>query len=222
MGAVTFSIPKDFITLFHKFGHFQNFVETGTFTGVSCFWAATLFDAVFTVEIDPEISKATASRPDCPKNIRFFVGNSRNVLPSIVTQLKGRSIFWLDGHWCDVSELGKDEECPVLDELKAAAAAKDPLILIDDARAFLGPLPPPHQKSHWPRIDEIFSLSKVLLPKHLVTVFDDVIFVIPPDLIECFEKYWIGSYYNRFPGKNQPLLKRVFGKALSFWPKRKS
>jgi hypothetical protein len=41
----------------------------------------------------------------------------------------------------------------------AISKTKDSIILIDDARCFLGPLPPPHNANDWPRIDEIFLLS---------------------------------------------------------------
>jgi hypothetical protein len=211
MGYISFSMPKEIVLKFKQKGAIKNFVETGTFKGGTSFWAAEHFDKVLTIEIDPEISKSTASKPDCPKNISFYIGNSRDVLPTICKELKGRSIFWLDGHWCNVSSLGKEDECPLLDELKAIQNLKDAVILIDDARAFLGPLPPPHDNSQWPRVDEIFLLLKKLFPGNMVTIADDVIYCIPLDLIDIFSEDWISNFNRRF-GKNKSLLGKLVDK----------
>jgi hypothetical protein len=214
MGYVSFSMPREIVLKFREKGGILNFVETGTFQGGTSFWAANHFDEVYTIEIDPEISKATASKPGRPENIRFFVGNSKDVLPKVVGQLKGRSLFWLDGHWCNVTDLGKDMECPLLDELRAMGNLKDAVILIDDARAFLGPLPPPHDKTQWPRIDEIFLLLKQQFPGNLVTIADDVIYCLPPDLIGTYDEDWISNFNKRFvprPG----LIKKILNKIKS-------
>lgn len=209
MGYVNFSMPRDIVLQFMNNGKIENFVETGTYKGGTSFWAAAHFKNVYTIEIDPVISKTTASQPNCPTNISFFIGNSKEVLPSIVNSLKGRSIFWLDGHWCNVSTYGKEEECPLLDELKAISHLQDAVILIDDARAFLGPMPPPHDSKLWPRIDQIILQSKQLFPSHLITICDDVIYCLPPDLIEIFEKDWINKFQERFGFKRQTIFKKI-------------
>lgn len=208
MGYISFSMPKEVVLQFKQKGNITNFVETGTFRGGTCFWAGAHFEKVYTIEIDPEISRSTAARPECPKNISFFVGNSKDVLPEVVTLLQGRSIFWLDGHWCNVTEIGKEMECPLIDEIKALKDLSDAVILIDDARAFLGPLPPPHNHADWPTVDEIFLLLKQQYPQHLVTIADDVIYAIPPDLIPVFNADWISQFERRFGHtKKGPLSK---------------
>lgn len=210
MGYVSFSLPKEIVLEFKEKGNFKNFIETGTYKGGSSFWAAQHFDKVYTIEIDPAISKATSSRKDCPKNIEFLVGNSRDVLPELIKEISSPSLFWLDGHWCNISEIGKDVECPLMEELKALKEFGDSVILIDDARAFLGPLPPPHDDSQWPGIDEIILLLKAQFPNNLVTIADDVIYCIPPGLVPVYNKSWIKYFNQRFgPEKN------VFQKAGS-------
>jgi hypothetical protein len=204
-------MPKEIVLKFKEKGLIANFVETGTFQGGTCFWAGGHFDRVYTIEIDPEISKVTAAKPDCPKNIRFYVGDSKDVLQDLVKELEGRTIFWLDGHWCNVTELGKDKECPLIDEIKAIVHLKDAVILIDDARAFLGPLPPPHDNSQWPRVDEIFLLLKKQFPDNLVSIADDVIYCIPPDLVNVFYDDWINNFKRRF-GQEQSLLNKIANK----------
>ena len=211
MGYVNFSMPREIVLKFKERGNIQNFVETGTFRGNTSFWAARHFAHVYTIEIDPEISRETSSKPDCPANIKFLVGNSKDVLPGIVDQLQGPSIFWLDGHWCNVTELGKEMECPLVDELIALRNLTDAVILIDDARAFLGPLPPPHDKTQWPRIDELFLLLKKQFPQNLVTIADDVIYCLPPSMIDLFDADWIGQFDKRF-GSDQGLFNRLLNK----------
>jgi hypothetical protein len=215
MGYVSFSMPREIVIKFMEKGGIRNFVETGTFQGGTTFWAANHFDEVFTIEIDPAISKATALRPGRPKNIQFFIGNSKDVLPEVAEKLQGRSLFWLDGHWCNVTELGKDMECPLMDELRALDKMKDAVILIDDARAFLGPLPPPHDNTQWPRIDEIFLLLKQQFPDNLVTIADDVIYCLPPDLISTYDEDWISNFNKRFVPPPPGLVKKILTKIKS-------
>lgn len=211
MGNIVFSMPREMVLKFKEKGGIENFVETGTFKGGTSFWAAEHFKQVYTIEIDPKISKSTQENPKCPKNIEFFVGNSKDKLPEIVPQLNGRSLFWLDGHWCNVSSFGKEEECPVLDEIHAISNLKDAVILIDDCRAFLGPLPPPHDNEQWPRIDEIIVLLKQYFPNSLCTICDDVIYCIPPDLISIFNQEWISGYRERFFPK-ESIFKKISNK----------
>jgi len=210
MGIVNFSMPRDIVLKFKETAGIKNFVETGTYKGGTSFWAASHFDKVYTIEIDPEISKETSSRQDCPKNIDFFIGNSKDVLPGLVKLLEGRTLFWLDGHWCNVTDFGKDMECPLINELKAIENLKDAIILIDDARAFLGPLPPPHDSSQWPRIDEIFLLLKKQFPNSLVTLADDVIYCIPHDLIQVFDRDWVDNFEMRFHQLKKGWFGRLF------------
>lgn len=211
MGYVTFSMPREIVLEFQKAGSFQNFVETGTFRGGTCFWAANHFKRVATIEIDPVVSKQTSSKPDCPLNIDFYIGDSKDMIKEVVESLDGRAIYWLDGHWCNTSEFGKEGECPLMDELKAISHRKSDLILIDDARAFLGPLPPPHNSDSWPRIDEIIIFLKSEFPGSFVTISDDVIFCIPNDLIHIFDAHWKKNYNKRFVSP-KPLLSRIESK----------
>ena len=218
MGNITFSIPKELVKKIVNQLRFDNFVETGTFQGGSCFWAAGHFEKVYTIEIDPVQSKSTASKPDCPRNITFLVGNSRDVMPGLVRDtLKGRSFFWLDGHWCGGG--GKDDECPLMAEIEAVRDLKDAAIFIDDARCFLGPPPEPHDASHWPRIDEIFEKLRKLFPDNFTTIQDDVIMSVPPDVASIVNEDWKEKYNARFgqqelpqESKKQLIKKLLFNK----------
>lgn len=197
MGTVNFSIPKDIVKKIVQYKAINNFIETGTYKGDSSFWAANFIKNVYTIEIDPEISRLTSERQDCPENIKFLIGDSREILPEVVRELKGNSFFWLDGHWCTGAG-GKDDECPVLDEIRAIGKLIDPVIFIDDARCFLGPLPFPHNAADWPAIDEIFELLKQTFPDNQTTIQDDVIMCVPPDIKKILDRDWQERFNSRF------------------------
>ena len=197
MGIINFSIPKDIVIKIVNNIQIENFIETGTFMGGTAFWAASYFTNIYTIEIDEEISKKTASNPECPKNVNFIVGDSKYALNELMPKIEGRSFFWLDGHWCTGGG-GKDAECPLIDELKALKNLKDPIIFIDDARCFLGPLPKPHRSEDWPLIDEIFSTLKELFPNHFTTIQDDVIMCVPTDVRSIINEDWQEKFSLRF------------------------
>ena len=201
MGVINFSIPESLVLNLVKNNNVKNFVETGTYKGNSSFWAAKHFDNVFTIELNKELYEETSSRKDAPKNITFLQGNSKVVLPELVNTLDGQSIFWLDGHWC-MGAGGKEDECPLMNELMAISKTKDSIILIDDARCFLGPLPPPHNANDWPRIDEIFSLIRNYFPDYTSTIVEDVIVAVPASVKQNLDDYWQNNYNRIYSLKN--------------------
>ena len=201
MGVINFSIPESLVLNLVKNNNVKNFVETGTYKGNSSFWAAKHFDNVFTIELNKELYEETSSRKDAPKNITFLQGNSKDVLPELVNTLDGQSIFWLDGHWC-MGAGGKEDECPLMNELMAISKTKDSIILIDDARCFLGPLPPPHNANDWPRIDEIFSLIRNYFPDYTSTIVEDVIVAVPASVKQNLDDYWQNNYNRIYSLKN--------------------
>ncbi len=137
-------------------------------------------------------------------------------------------MFWLDGHWC-LNAGGKENECPLLQELKAIKTLQDAIVLIDDARCFMGPLSAPHKSKDWPRIDEIFRLSFELFPKHTITIIDDVIIIAPQDVKHIVDAYWEDTITDRFGYLHQPwrkftkleLLKYAIGIKAEPQPKSK-
>ena len=197
MGSVSFSIPKEIVLHFAAALKIPNFVETGTFRGDTALWAAEVFEKVFTIEIDPELCQKASQRNNPKNNISFILGDSKTELPKLVQTLDGPALFWLDGHWC-MGGGGKDAECPLMDELLAISNLKSSIIMIDDARCFLGPLPPPHNSTDWPRIDEIFQFLKTKLPANRTTLLQDVILSYPPEFSEIFDNYWKESYITRY------------------------
>ncbi|MBD8554666.1 glycosyltransferase [Rhizobium sp. CFBP 8762] len=73
-------------------------------------------------------------------------------------------------------------QCPLLDELDAIGTlnAKS-VILIDDARLFLGPPLAPHEISAWPSFDQVSVRLRSLSSTHKLMVINDVIMFFPPE-----------------------------------------
>ena len=223
MGIISFSIPKEIVYKIINKVNIDNFIETGTFRGNTCSWAAEHFKNVATIEIQPETYNETSKNLAHLKNIEFYLGNSKDCLPEICKKMEGRSLFWLDGHWCGGSGDKLDDECPLLDELEAISILNDAIIFIDDARCFIGPMPPPHSDS-WPYLDDIFAFTKEKFPNHFTTIIDDVIMCVPKDVKPIITKYWEETFNERYYSNNEStkieekieksggVLKRLFSK----------
>ncbi len=201
MGAISFSIPQSLVLSLVEKQKVKNFIETGTYKGNSSIWAAKHFEKVYTIELNEDLFNEASSRKDAPSNITFIQGNSKDELPKIIEKLEGQSIFWLDGHWC-MGAGGKDDECPLIKELLDISKTKDSIILIDDARCFLGPLPPPHNASDWPRIDEIFKLINEHFPCYTTTIIEDVIVAVPESVKPNLDNYWQNNFNDMYGLKN--------------------
>lgn len=206
MGAISFSIPQPLVSALISKLNVPNFVETGTYMGNTSIWAASFFKNVYTIEISPEFSKAASQRPDAKANIKFIVGNSETEMPKLVDELAGPALFWLDGHWC-MNAGGKDHECPLIEELIAISKKQDSIILIDDARCFLGPLPFPHRSADWPNIGDVFSFIDKNFPGYTTTIIDDVIVSVPPAVKANLEDYWQQTFNKRFYDPSYVLKK---------------
>lgn len=220
MGYITHGIPKDIVRQIANETKINNFVETGTYLGNTCFWAATFFENIFTIEIDPEMSKNAANRLETIKNIDFLIGDSSKVLPDLLNKISGLTLFWLDGHYSGPNTGGVDFECPIMNEIEAISVLDKPIIFIDDARLFMGPLPEPHKSDQWPRIDEIFHALWINFPNHSTTIHDDVIICVPKEIRKIIDLDWKNKFNHRYPINNNPsFIGKIKEKMSGFFNK---
>jgi len=154
-------------------------IETGTFRGGGARLLGSLFSEVASIELSPELHEAAAGAVADMPHVRLLQGDSREWLPRLVDPLKP-TLFFLDGHWSGGVTAGEESECPVLDELRAIAGGHaDDCVVIDDARHFAAPPPPPHDPSHWPDLVEVLDLLREVKPGHHVTVLHDQVIGVP-------------------------------------------
>jgi hypothetical protein len=157
----------------------RTLVETGTFRGASAEFAASVFPQVVTVEIKPEYHEATKARLRGLANIDFRLGDSRTELPRVVANLTGPALFWLDGH-AGGGQFGPSDDCPLLEELAAIAESPfEHFVLVDDARAFLAPPPPPFDPDKWPDLAQVLETLRRRTPYYCVAL-EDVLICVPP------------------------------------------
>jgi len=207
MGLVTLGIPESIAAELSQLNGSTVFVETGTYRGETTRWAATQFETVHTIERSEQLyyehSVALAAFP----GVTAHLGDSRQILPAIVAQLgKRRATIWLDGHYSGGETAGADDECPLLDELKALGDRWTDVLLIDDARLFLGAPPPPHQPAAWPTIAEIVRHLPVAGRHQFVQIIDDVIVIVPDE--EPLRSHLVGHAQARADASWQQWLKQ--------------
>jgi hypothetical protein len=161
-----------------RFGDIRDFVETGTFVGEALGWASRGFERVWTVEINPDYqAQARANNPTLA-NVTYCLGDSTTELPKIVAQLERPALFWLDAH-AGAGYFAIADSCPLVAEIEAILSSdQEHCLIVDDARAFLAPPPPPFDYMKWPTLEQIFgALAK--RPNYHVVAIADALIIVP-------------------------------------------
>jgi|688.fasta_scaffold1042340_1 hypothetical protein len=133
----------------------QIIVETGTYLGQSTKFFAEEFHKVYSIELDLQLYNYSKNKLRKRKNVTLFCGNSKEMLPIIISDLTGPSIFFLDGHASGGLTSSGEEPSPIKYELHILenfCFIKDSIIICDDARGFDG-------TNSYPHINELFHLA---------------------------------------------------------------
>jgi len=132
------SINQTFLlSLRDDYTEYPNFIETGTYYGETILGMEPYFTNLYTIEIKPEFYYQILNYYKGNK-IKFLLGDSSNVLPSIIPYISGNSIFFLDGHWSALNTGKGDKDCPLYEELQAIISfhKNKAILIIDDVRLF--------------------------------------------------------------------------------------
>ena len=178
MGSIHLAPLSDLARALAREGNLRAFVETGTYHGAALAWAARNFERVWTVELNREFQDKAKAYNAGIANIDYRLGDSAAVLPEIVRELEGPALFWLDAH-AGAGFFAREDNCPLTDELETIlASTEDHCIIVDDARAFLAPPPPPFDYLKWPSLDRIFA-AVAKRPGYNIVTIADVLIVVP-------------------------------------------
>lgn len=147
-------------------------VETGTFRGDMLEAQKNNFDKLFSIELSTIFWETAKKRFKNDTQIILLQGDSGEMLPTLTPSLDQPTLFWLDGHYCGSSTALSAIECPIYAELDAVFNNnRDHVILIDDARMFVG-------KRDYPTIPELTNYVKKKAPDYTVSVIDDIIRIV--------------------------------------------
>ncbi len=108
-------------------------VETGTYHGDMLMEVHEYFKKIYTVEIKQENYDFAVDALDHAgvKNVSFYLGDSVQILPDILSELKSPALFWLDAHWYGNTPLR--QELNLFQNHREAGH----ILLIDDVREFI-------------------------------------------------------------------------------------
>lgn len=147
-------------------------VETGTYMGDTVQAVKDVMRAVYSIELDEKLSAQAMRRFARDANVKILHGDSSKLLPSVIQEIEGPALFWLDGHYSGGCT-AKGEMCtPIIQELKVIGLrSTQDVILIDDARLFTG-------RDDYPTLDEVRKLVDDIFPGSSYTVKHDMIKVL--------------------------------------------
>jgi hypothetical protein len=152
----------------------DTFIETGTYVGNTLLAVEKYFDKLISIELSEEIHKNNLIKFKNHSKILLFQGDSSEKMKEMLNGVKGKCLFWLDGHYSDGITAKGILNCPILGEIEAIKDHKisDAIILIDDAREFTG-------NNDYPKLKEVIELLKQINSHYTVSVSNDCIIAIP-------------------------------------------
>ncbi|MCL1947792.1 MAG: class I SAM-dependent methyltransferase [Chitinivibrionia bacterium] len=179
MGIVNPYFPQETCLKLAAIANANVFVETGTYFGGTTKWAAQHFKKIHTIELSQDLYNKTKDELISKGNITPYLGDSRNILPEILKKENTNIVFWLDGHFSGIGggllTAGKENPCPLLDELDAILSRdNDDIIIIDDARMYTG------KENGYPCVVEIYrKIEEKSKDKKSLQICDDQIYIVP-------------------------------------------
>ncbi len=152
-----------------KYGY-STLIETGTFMGDMVEAQKNNFKRIISIELSDHLYKRAKNKFRTDNNVTIVHGDSGKVLNDVLKNISEPAIFWLDGHYSSGITAKGDTNCPIFGELDAILASnvKNHILLIDDARLFIG-------EDDYPTIDQV---TRHILDRNLnykAEIKDDII-----------------------------------------------
>lgn len=147
------------------------FIETGTYHGRMVYAVMPHVETIYSIELDPTHFANAKRRFAGYRNIHILQGQSGEVLPGVLQEIREPCLFWLDAHWSGGSTARGELETPIVQEMRCVLAhplAARHVVLIDDAPCFTG-------KNDYPTLETLRELVLDLHPDWVFEVKDDII-----------------------------------------------
>jgi len=145
-------------------------VETGTYLGAMIKATRDTFARVYSIELDPQLYERARKRFAEPGRVSILHGDSGEVLPRLLADLREPCLFWLDAHHSGMVTARGRLESPVMQELRAILdhPLEGHVVLIDDAQAFVG-------RGGYPTIAELRAVVAIRRPDWVCEVEEGII-----------------------------------------------
>ena len=151
------------------------FVETGTYLGEMVEAVKSRFREIYSVELSPELAARAREKFAADENVHIVEGDSAEALPGILEKIDAPCLFWLDGHFSGGVTAQGPLDYPIIQELEHIARhpVRGHVILVDDARLFLG-------TAEAPAKEQVVGAIMRVNPRYAVEERDDIIRATPP------------------------------------------
>ena len=148
----------------------QTFIETGTYLGDMVNAVKNSFNNTYSIELQQALHAKAAKRFSRHNHIQIIHGDSSIELNKLLKNIDEPCLFWLDGHYSSGETAKGKKETPILEELIHIFnhKNKEHVILIDDAREFVG-------KNDYPTLGELKAFVMDKRPDYSFEVTDDII-----------------------------------------------
>jgi hypothetical protein len=156
-----------------KFG-LRILIETGTYYGEMVSAMKTRFDAIYSIEQNPELAARAAKEFAKYPRIRIIQGDSQTALPNLLKSLDQPALFWLDAGYYGWSGLQGDKQRLGV-ELDAILhhPVRGHVIVMDDAHGLNG-------ENGALTIEEVTRSIHTEFPDRQVQVAFDILRITPP------------------------------------------
>ena len=119
-----------------KTNNINIFVESWTYLWETVSYFRGKIKKIISIELSKDLAKFNQTRYDKCRNIDILQWDSGKLLPSIVENLEGRALFFLDRHYSGWFTAKGFSDCPLIQEIKwiSESNIKNHIIVIDDYR----------------------------------------------------------------------------------------
>lgn len=147
-------------------------VETGTYYGEMVAAMKNRFTQIYSIEFVPELAQRARHKFANLPHVRIFCGDSKLVMPEVLTLLRGPALFWLDaGYYGWIGVRGNEERLSA--ELEMILSHPYPhIILLDDARGLTG-------QDGIPSVNDVKNYVESKFPLRTVEVKYDIMRITP-------------------------------------------
>lgn len=159
-------IIKEYATKYN----ISTLIETGTYQGETIRNVRNSFKIIYSIELDKVLYQNAKNSFKQFKDITIVNGDSGEKIFEIINKIDVPCLFWLDGHYSEGITSKGDLNTPILQELNHILNhhIKNHIILIDDARCFIG-------KNDYPSIENLKKFITEKNPDLNIKIKHDII-----------------------------------------------